>query len=314
MTTLNLTNENNFLMSPFMGRSATIIGQVTHDHYAAVRPGGCAFYAARTVQALGGKVNLLSSVGTNYRFDADLKGMNRICEIGAQTTEFDNVYPATGPRIQYVRHQAPQISRSLLPDTWRDTDLLILAPVMDELQNVQWLATRGNGHTSLFLQGFLKTANAQRRNGRRLVVPRETPFPVSVMTGVDSVFLSREDIELFASFDVLEQIVAMVPVVVVTDGERGCCIYNNDTYVEIDVFPVDVNDPTGAGDTFAAAMSLALATGFTVEDAGRLGAAAASIVVEGEGGTRLNQLRHAWNRRHFITFRQQSHKHHCMAG
>jgi sugar/nucleoside kinase (ribokinase family) len=56
-------------------------------------------------------------------------------------------------------------------------------------------------------------------------------------------------------------------------------------------------DPTGAGDVFAAAMLLALAAGQAPADAARLGAAAASIVVEGVGGEALGRIGEAWERR-----------------
>jgi len=50
-------------------------------------------------------------------------------------------------------------------------------------------------------------------------------------------------------------------------------------------------DPTGAGDAFAAAFLLALARGADPADAARLGAAAGSIAVEGEGADALPRLR-----------------------
>ena len=55
-------------------------------------------------------------------------------------------------------------------------------------------------------------------------------------------------------------------------------------------------DPTGAGDVFAAAMLLALARGDDPVSAARLGAAAASIVVEGRGGETLARVGEAWER------------------
>ena len=55
-------------------------------------------------------------------------------------------------------------------------------------------------------------------------------------------------------------------------------------------------DPTGAGDVFAAAFLLALARGDDPVDAARLGAAAASIVVEGRGGDALPRLGETWAR------------------
>jgi sugar/nucleoside kinase (ribokinase family) len=56
------------------------------------------------------------------------------------------------------------------------------------------------------------------------------------------------------------------------------------------VHPTVAVDPTGAGDTFAAAFLLSLARGDGIGHSARLASAAASIVIEGEGGTELRRL------------------------
>jgi sugar/nucleoside kinase (ribokinase family) len=55
-------------------------------------------------------------------------------------------------------------------------------------------------------------------------------------------------------------------------------------------------DPTGAGDVFAAGYLFAIAGGAEPVEAARLGAAAASIVVEGVGGERLDRVGEAFER------------------
>ena len=301
--------------TPFSGKTATIIGQITHDTGERPQPGGCAYFAARTLQDLGAEISLLTCVGLDFQFEHKLRGMRRIIDVGNQTTVFTNIYPKDGPRIQYVTQQAPAISPNTLPDEWCHTDLLLLAPVMGELNDAAWQQIRGSGHTSMFLQGFLKEATPLARNNRRLVVPRETPFPWEILTHVDSVFLSTEDIELFASSAFLSQLIERVPIVAVTDGENGCRIHYNDTCIDVGVFPVDVCNPTGAGDTFGAAMAMALASGFPVADAGRLGAAAASTVVERNGEERLTKMNFTWERWRHITSRKiQCHHDYAISG
>ena len=304
MKTIDLKTSLAKKQSPFARKRAVVIGQVTHDQYARMQPGGCAYFAAKTIQGLGAEVSLLSSVGQDFNFESKLEGIRRIVEIGKHTTEFTNVYPEGGPRIQYVKRRAPEISVSLLPWQWRDADLMIMAPVMGEMQGSQWHDVKCNGHTAVFLQGFLKEAAARERLGRRLVVPKDVPFNWHLLSNADSVFLSREDIELFASTDFLEQLIETVPIVAITDGENGCRIYNDNSFTNIDIFPVDTIDPTGAGDAFGAATAMALAAGYPIESSGRLGAAAASVVVEGEGSSRLDHVHFAWSRFHFVSARE----------
>ena len=74
-------------------------------------------------------------------------------------------------------------------------------------------------------------------------------------------------------------------------------IFENRREIRIPARPVQVVDPTGAGDTFSAAFLYALANHAAPEQAGRLAAAAASIVIGGEGGEKLADVSHAFDRR-----------------
>ncbi|MBN2343860.1 MAG: hypothetical protein JXX29_21510 [Deltaproteobacteria bacterium] len=289
------------LLNRLQLKTATVVGQITHDRYDRLHPGGCAFFAAKTIAALGAKTSLLSAVGLDFQFDAQLEGIDRLFEIGAHTTTFTNVYPATGPRLQYVSARAPMISKTLLPKKWRFPDLMLLAPVMGELDGFSWRTVRDSAHVALFLQGFMKRDIDTVRSNRKLVVPLENAFNFDILNRVDSVFLSEEDIELFASSRFVDELVARVPIVAVTRGAQGSTLYHKGARTEVGIFPVKCIDPTGAGDTFGAATAMALAAGSDVETAGRLGAAAASVIVEGKGSERLNDIPLAWERESHIS-------------
>jgi sugar/nucleoside kinase (ribokinase family) len=62
------------------------------------------------------------------------------------------------------------------------------------------------------------------------------------------------------------------------------------------VYPTRAVDPVGAGDVFSAGFFLALARGDSPADAARLGAAAASVVVEGRAGETLSRVGEAFAR------------------
>ncbi len=81
-----------------------------------------------------------------------------------------------------------------------------------------------------------------------------------------------------------EAIIARVPVVVVTLGEKGTHIYTEGRRVEIPIFPVaHVADPTGVGDAFRSGLLRGMAEGFDWELCGRMGALCASYVLEQVG-------------------------------
>ena len=85
---------------------------------------------------------------------------------------------------------------------------------------------------------------------------------------------------LMAWDEVIAAWAARVPRVVVTDGPRGARLWRDHQDVaHVPAFAVPEADPTGAGDTFAAAFLIALWRGRDPLDAMRYAHAAASYVV-----------------------------------
>jgi ribokinase len=70
---------------------------------------------------------------------------------------------------------------------------------------------------------------------------------------------------------------------IVTLGARGALIFRDGSAAEVPAFPVEVVDPTAAGDAFLGAMVAALASGETVELAARRGAAAGALAATRNG-------------------------------
>ena len=68
-----------------------------------------------------------------------------------------------------------------------------------------------------------------------------------------------------------------VGTVVLTRGEQGAVIVDADGATKIDSFPVDVTDPTGAGDAFNGTLAAALASGMGLPNAARRAAAAGAL-------------------------------------
>ena len=74
---------------------------------------------------------------------------------------------------------------------------------------------------------------------------------------------------------------ADAPLSVVTRSEQGCVIVTRERTQAVPAYPVDrVVDTTGAGDLFAAGFLFGLARGYELETAARLGALAASEVIQ----------------------------------
>jgi len=286
-------------MQPGGEIAALAVGQVTHDRYGdRIVPGGCAFYAARTFAALGARTGLATGVGRDFTCDDGLAGLEVMRAVGGRSTVFLNTYPKGGPRIQWIDEVAPDVSPSVLESQWSRADAVFLGPVFGELSLAEWSGAVAGRVVGLGLQGLLKQAGRPHPEiaGRRAVVARSFEVDESTLAGIDAVFLSEEDIEVFGSETLLDDLRRAVHIVSVTRGDRGAVVYLRHGTIEVGVAPCEVVDPTGAGDSYAAAFLFALARGDAVPDAARLATAAASIVCEAQGGDSLHRVGEAFDR------------------
>ncbi|MCK9458121.1 MAG: PfkB family carbohydrate kinase [Proteobacteria bacterium] len=266
------------------------VGAVTRDRYgAAVEIGGAAYYAARVFSELGAASCVATRTHPSLLARGELTGIDCRCRAGDDAALFINTYGENGARSQWVESAAPEIEPGDLPDAWSAPDALFLCPVLGEVPLTPWLNATRARFVALGVQGFLKTAGPGAPGSRRPVV-RATFDPAhELLSRVDAAFLSEEDLAL-ASPDLLDRLRASVGFVALTRGAKGARIYRDGGVAEIGIYPTTAVDPTGAGDAFAAACLFALAAGEDPLDAARLGAAAASIVIEGIAGSQLHRV------------------------
>lgn len=105
-------------------------GHVTHDRIGMdIVPGGCAFYAARTIQSLGAHSRLVSTVGEDFACDAAITGIECRLDRRGQTTVFENSYPDGAWRVQTVTALAPEVAPARMPPAWQRPDVLFIGPV-----------------------------------------------------------------------------------------------------------------------------------------------------------------------------------------
>jgi sugar/nucleoside kinase (ribokinase family) len=262
-----------------------VVGHVTHDRYGGdLVPGGCAFYGAHTHRGLGATVRLLTVVGEDFACDATaFTGVDARVRRAGRTTLFTNIYPEGGIRIQKIEAQAPAVRAADLPADWATADVLHLAPVMGEVDLVEWTRASRARLVGIGVQGWIKEAGPAST-----VVQKRWAVDAAALRGVGAVAVGEED--LVDQGDLLDRLVAAVPIVAFTHGKRGCEVIVRGKTSRVGVFATSEVDPTGAGDTFAAGFFFGLARGDAPVDAARLGAAAASIVVEARGGESLARV------------------------
>ena len=299
------------------------VGHVTHDRYGeSWVAGGSAFYGAKVAASLGARARLLSAVGVDFALDHAIGGIETHLLRAGLTTAFINLYPADQPRVQRVEARASTLRPADLPWEWMRptlpeelaTDLLFLAPVLGELDPLDdWSLSVNAGHTALCIQGYLRACSivdpsepaasdlseAEERRGAR-VTSIDSPLTAQLFDGVDTLFLSDEDLAKSSETVTLSDLRTCADLIYLTRGVQGCSIFERGRPdpLHIDAHPAQVIDPTGAGDTFAMATSLARCAGASPVEAGLFGAAVASIVIEGQGASALSRIDEVWTRAH----------------
>ena len=243
------------------------------------------YYAARTYLGLGARVRAATAAAADFPAAA-LAGLDAAVVQAPRTTTFVNAYRDDGAREQRVEAVALPVVAAPVPPEWLASDVLHLAPVLGEIDLPAWLAAARARFVGLGVQGWVR---AVAPDGR-VTQPRWEIAP-SDLRGVDAACIGDDDV--IGQGDLLDRLAAAVPVVAFTHGERGCELLLRGRTLRVGAYPTRAADPTGAGDAFAAGFFLALAEGAAPAAAARLGAAAASIVVEARAGEALSRVAEA---------------------
>lgn len=269
--------------APVVPISAVVCGHVTLDGAGeAAVPGGSAWYAARALAALGAAPRLVTAAGAGFP-RAALAGLDAHVAPAPATTAFVNAYAPGGARSQRVLAAAPPLDAAQVPAAWRACDLLLLAPVLGEVDVAAFTAAVRARLVGLGVQGLVRAVGPDGA-----VRPRPLALDAGALAAVGAAVVGEDD--LGGEPDLVGRLAASVPVVAFTRGARGCDVVVRGRTRHVGIHPAREVDPTGAGDAFAAAFLLALARGADPLDAARLGAAAGSIAVEGRGGDALHRL------------------------
>ena len=266
-----------------------VCGNVTLDRTPeGLVPGGPAYYAGRAWRALGAEVRVLTAAAPDFPAEA-MDGVETKVVRSARTTLFQNHYDPDGRRTQRVETQAAPLSPRHLPSHWRRADVLHVVPVLSEVDAARLRVAVRPRLTGLCAQGLVRAVGPDGT----VAQPPWEPSP-SLLSALDVVVLGEDDV--VGQGNLLDRLAAAVPVVAFTRGAHGCDIIVRGHTTRVGVFPVEEVDPTGAGDVFAAGFLFAMAQGATPPEAARLGAAAASFVVEAPGGQALDRVAGAFER------------------
>ncbi len=224
-----------------------LIGHITADLTPEGRRlGGTVSYAARTVCAFGLRVGILTSAADPEPLLDELKPFaDEIVVLpAAATSTFENIYSVSG-RTQYIRGVARSIGPDDVPAQWLSAPLVHLAPLTDEV-DPQIAYQFKHSTVLLTLQGWLRRWDDDGR------VRFKRWFDAAVLKAIDIVVFSEEDI--LEAPELEQELADAVEHLFVTRADRGGTYYRQGRPVSYDTPQVEVVNPTGAGDVFAAAL------------------------------------------------------------
>jgi sugar/nucleoside kinase (ribokinase family) len=250
------------------------IGHITLDRFGAVtRPGGAALYAAVTAHRLGLSAAILTSHGDDFPLELLPPQIEVVSVPATETTRFE--HRGGAERALRVTTTARPLGAHDLPEDWRAADIVMLNPVLDEVDPLV-IGAFTAGSMGAAVQGYLRGLGADGR-----VRARPWANPDFILDHAQAVFLSLEDVN-----DDVEDAVEWfqrVPVGVVTDAHRGAHLYVNGEHYGVRPHRAREVDPTGAGDVFAAAFMVEYQREGDPWEAAAAAACAAALSVEGEG-------------------------------
>jgi len=231
-------------------------------------------YSAITAHRLGRVAAILTSHGADFPLEIVPPAIE-VVTLEAPTTTVFEYQETEGPRVMRVTATASPLTDGDLPEDWREAPLVLLAPVIQEV-DVALADAFGDGTVAAAVQGWLRTLDDE---GGVEAVGWDSPR--DVLNRLQALFVSAEDVR--GQEEQLTEWVQRVPLAVVTAGAAGALLYVNGDRFEIRPRPTVEVDATGAGDVFAATFLLSYHRDGDPWAAAEAATCAASLSVEGEG-------------------------------
>ena len=231
------------------------VGHVTRDLLpdGTWRLGGTVTFAALTAARLGLHAAIVTSAPPDVlaALDAVLPDVALSIVPSDTATTFENTYLPHG-RQQFLRGRAAPLTVDAIPVRWRDTPIVLLGPVAQEV-DASIVTAFPLSLAAATPQGWLR-----QWDDTGIVTPSPLSHAERLLRNVEVLILSHEDVA--SAETVIGQWAQTVPLIAVTCGADGAYLWQQGIRSErFAGYPAREVDPTGAGDVFAAAFLCELA-------------------------------------------------------
>ena len=226
-----------------------VIGHVTRDKVGTeLIPGGTVTYSGRLAHALGYRTAVLTSAREDYDLSAILKGLEVRKIPAPHDAVFSNLYDGNN-RVQILHSRANDIMAADLPEAWMSAEVVHLGPLTNEV-DPNLIEMFPNSMIGLTPQGWMRRWGDDGR-----IFATSFPAEERLLRAANATVLSEEDL---LNDDMLRRYIAWSKILVVTRNFAGCTIYCDGDEIDVPAPQIELVEPTGAGDIFAAAFFVGL--------------------------------------------------------
>jgi ribokinase len=247
--------------------------------------GGKGANQAVMASRFGAKVKMINTLGDDVFGDTTLKNFQ---EQGIDTKYVNQVAGASGVAPIWVEDDGsnriicvpgsnfamtvPQVQSALSEIS--EIDVLVgQLEIRQEVTAAAFAAARARGITTILNPAPFAPLSSELVKNSDWIIPNETEF-----AGLDSSGRAPDSDEV-----ILELANSLGCKLVVTLGDKGAALVENDKVVRVAAPSVNAIDTTGAGDAFVGAFSVGLGLGFEPKQAVKLGCESASLSVTRKG-------------------------------
>jgi sugar/nucleoside kinase (ribokinase family) len=210
--------------------------------------GGTVAYAGLTARALGLRVGIVTSSGEGAPL-GELDGIPIVNVPSEYSTTFENIKTENGRR-QILHHRAVPLLLEHIPQVWRSTPIIHLAPIADEVDPS--MAEKLSGSLlGVTPQGWMRSWDEKGQ-----VFAKPWADSEQVLRHAGAVVLSVEDVN--RDLELIEEMAHNTRLLCLTEAEAGSVLHWNGDRRRFRPQEMQEVDGTGAGDIYAAAFLVRL--------------------------------------------------------
>ena len=249
---------------------------------------GCSTNACIVSAQLNTEIVLVGCVGDDFKAKTEeilsTFGVKPLLYPSKETGGFSLKYDSAGNRELKVLGRADPIKE--VPEEVFSAEIILLGPILQEI-DPSLVKTLSEREPLLFCdpQGFLRditdhTITHMFPPSLKDVLPlfdiiKPNELEAHILTGKNPLQHPKDVMETLYSYG--------PPICIVTLAEKGSLIYDGSELLRIPAFTTNAQDPTGAGDTYAAGFMVEYLRSKDLYQSGLFASCTASLWVEGIG-------------------------------